>query len=297
MDPKLTLPQRPGLQMYSISEELGRDFEGSLDRAIAIGFRRLEAAGFAMGGRTPAEVRAAFDARGITCPSVHFAMGEYLQDLDSKIVAAHQLGAKYLVCAAPWIRDMSKMQWDPADGMFAMFFAAIAALDLDDWRWNADHLNRIGARAKQEGLTLAYHGHNFEFREFDGVVAYDELLRLTDPDLVKLELDCGWTCVAGKDPVWYLTNHPKRCELLHLRDFAPGFTPTTEMRMTSAELMGPATPAVVGEGVVDYPAVLAAAKKAGTREYFIERDPFWKGLPIFESLQRDYNALCHDAEG
>jgi len=144
---------------------------------------------------------------------------------------------------------------------------------------------------REEGLELAYHGHNFEFRDFDGVIAYDELLRLTDPDIVKLELDCGWVCVAGRDPVYYLTNHADRCTMLHARDFESGFTPTTAMVMTSPELLGPATPAVVGTGIVDYPAVLAAARRAGTRHCFVERDPFWKGLPILEALERDFRSL------
>lgn len=174
--------------------------------------------------------------------------------------------------------------------MFAPFFAAIAALRPDDWRWNADHLNRIGTRLQTAGIQLACHGHNFEFRDFGGIVAYDELLRLTDPALVKLEIDCGWLCIAGRNPADYLTKYPDRCRLLHLRDFAPGFTPTTEMRMTTPELPGPATPAVPGQGIIDYPAVLAAAAKAGVEHYFIERDPFWKGLPILEALRRDFSA-------
>lgn len=282
-----------GLQLYSVAEELAKDFDGTLARLAAIGFQKAEVAGFVAGGRSASEIRAALERYSLACPSVHFAMPELLQDLDGKIAFAHELGATSIVCAAPWIRDMSKLNVDPAGGMFAAFFAAIASMDLDDWRWNADHLSRMGARLRSEGLELAYHGHNFEFRNFDGVVAYDELLRLTDPDLVKLELDCGWVCVAGRDPVYYLTNHPERCTMLHARDFEPGFTPSTEMVMTSPELLGPATPAVVGTGIVNYPAVLQAAKAAGTKHCFIERDPFWKGLPMLDALEKDFHGLTH----
>ncbi len=290
MDSKLSFSDI-GLQLYSVSEELAKDFDRTLARLAAIGFQEAEVAGFIAGGRSAVEIKVALDRHNLVCPSVHFAMPELLQDLDGKIAFAHDLGASSIVCAAPWIRDTSRLHIDPDGGMFAAFFAAIAALDLDDWRWNAEHLNRMGTRLREEGLELAYHGHNFEFRNFDGVIAYDELLRLTDPDIVKLELDCGWVCVAGRDPVYYLTNHADRCTMLHARDFEPGFTPTTEMAMTSPALLGPATPAVVGTGIVDYPAVLAAARRAGTRHCFVERDPFWKGLPILEALERDFRSL------
>ncbi|NDJ13132.1 MAG: hypothetical protein EBY17_18370, partial [Acidobacteriia bacterium] len=191
MDSKLSFADI-GLQLYSVSEELAKDFDGTLASLAAIGFQKAEVAGFIAGGRSAAEIRTALDRHNLVCPSVHFAMPELLQDLDGKIAFAHDLGAGSIVCAAPWIPDMSRLHIDPDGGMFAAFFAAIAALDLDDWRWNAEHLNRMGTRLREEGLELAYHGHNFEFRDFDGVIAYDELLRLTDPDIVKLELDCGW---------------------------------------------------------------------------------------------------------
>src|SRR6478672_2672177 len=71
--------------------------------------------------------------------------------------------------------------------------------------------------------------HNFEFKRYGSVTGYDEFLRLTDPELVKLELDCGWVVVAGKDPVAYLTKYPERYRLLHIKDFKKGFIPRTTL--------------------------------------------------------------------
>ena len=287
-----------GLQLHSILGQLGMDFDGALARVAAAGFRRVEMPSSAPGARTPKDAREALDNHGLVCPSMHFAMMELIGDLDSTIASARAMGARFMVCGAPWIRDVSRVKVDPKGGKLAFFLAIIAALDLDDWRWNADELNRVGSRIKAEGLQLAYHSHNFEFRRYGDVVAYDELLRLTDPDLVKLELDCGWIKLAGHDPVTYLTNHATRCSLLHTRDFAPGFTPTTELTMTSSGF-GAGTPAVLGEGVVDYPAVFAAARQAGTVECFIEREPAWDfltGRPradadgVFQVLEQDYAA-------
>jgi sugar phosphate isomerase/epimerase len=280
-----------GVQLYPLLKELAADFDGTLARVASIGIRRVEIPSFILGGRPWSDVRQTLDRHHLRCPSVHFAMTELLQDLESRIAGAHAVGADFIVCAAPWIRDLSRVTIDDQHNPFALFIAAIAALDLDDWRWNADHLNRIGAHTKSAGLQLAYHSHNFEFRSFGDVVAYDELLRLTNPDLVKFELDCGWVAVAGRDPVRYLTSHPNRFPLLHARDYLPGFTPTTTLTLTSAHVLGPATPAIIDQGIVNYPAVIAAARRAGTVECFVEREPFVSGMTVIEALERDYRAL------
>jgi hypothetical protein len=132
-------------------------------------------------------------------------------------------------------------------------------------------------------------------KQFGGLIAYDELLRLTDAELVKLELDCGWVSVAGQDPVSYLASYPGRFALLHARDYMPGFTPTTELTLVPASPSSPA-PAIVGEGIVNYPAVISAARRAGTVECFIEREPPITGTSISESLGRDYKRLCRIVE-
>ncbi len=285
-----------GVQLYSLLAELTADFDGTLSRVPSIGTVRVEIPSFVLGGRSWTDVRQAIDRHGLVCPSVHFGMTELLQDLDAAMAGAHATGAHFVVCAAPWIRDFRRVKAGPQANQLAVFLAAIAALDLDDWRWNADQLNRLGAKVKSDGLSLAYHSHNFEFRRFGDVVAYDELLRLTDPELVTLELDCGWASVAGHDPVSYLTRYPARFALLHARDFSPGFTPTTELTMTASQGLGPATPATIAEGIVDYAALMAAAHRAGTIECFIEREPFGAGIPMFEALQRDYRRLSQIVE-
>ena len=71
------------------------------------------------------------------------------------------------------------------------------AFTLEDWRWNAEQFNAIGAKVSAAGLKFGYHNHTMEFHETDGVVPYDELLRLTDPAHVTMEMDCGWVVVGG----------------------------------------------------------------------------------------------------
>ena len=134
-----------------------------------------------------------------------------------------------MVVTVPWVADPSRFKPDPQAGEFGLFIAIINGLTLDDWKWNAEQFNKVGDQVKQAGLQLAYHNHNFEWKSYGSVTGYDEFLSLTDPGLVKLELDCGWATVAGQDPVAYLTKYPERYSLLHIKDFRKGFTPRTTL--------------------------------------------------------------------
>lgn len=281
--------ERIGLQLYSVWEDLARDFEGTLRLIAGLGFTQVEYFGGL--GKGAAELRGWLKAAGLECGSAHWSMAEWLADPDARLDFAVQLGVRYFVCAMPWVRDPSKLRADPAAGPFGTVFAAIRALTRDDWKWNAEQLNLMGERARAAGIQLAYHNHNFEFRIFDGEPAYHLLLQWTDPELVKMELDCGWARVAGRDPAAWLAAHPSRFRLLHIRDFEPGFEPSTDLRMTAPDLLGPAVPAVVGSGVVRYPETLEAARRAGVETCFIERDPFFRPRPMMEMLADDLTAL------
>jgi sugar phosphate isomerase/epimerase len=85
----------------------------------------------------------------------------------------------------------------------------LSQLTLDDFKRMADKANQIGQKAKEAGLQYAYHNHNFEFKDYGGQTGYDLLLKETDPELVKLELDCGWMTIGGQDPSPTSRNIPR----------------------------------------------------------------------------------------
>src|SRR5207248_658399 len=105
-----------------------------------------------------------------------------------RIDTAKELGEEYMVMSVPWVADPSRFQ---SANQMDMFRAMLKGLTLDDWKWNAEQFNKLGEQLKKAGLKLAYHNHNFEFRKMGDTTGYDELLRLTDPDLVFLQMDCG----------------------------------------------------------------------------------------------------------
>jgi sugar phosphate isomerase/epimerase len=260
-----------GLQLYSVRTVLPGDYDGTLKQLAALGFREVEAAGFF--GRTPAEVKQAMDRAGLRCVSAHYPLKDLLPKLDETIQYGKDLGLNYIVCAAPRLKDPSKAA-DPVSR------SAREKMTLEDWQWNAEQFNHIGERVHAAGMRFAYHNHTPEFRSENGVVFYDELMRLTDPANVSMELDCGWCVVAGKNPADYLKRYPTRIVMLHVKDFkmTPDVTPAAPPPSTE-----------LGHGTIDYHAIFEAAKKASIQHAFVEQEEF--DMPMMEALKIDADYL------
>lgn len=154
---------------------------------------------------------------------------------------------------------------------------------LDGWKRTGAHFNELGASCQKAGLTVGYHNHQFEFKIFDGTLGYDELMRSTDPNLVKMEMDCFWITLAGKDPVDYFDRYPGRFALLHLKDLKKGYPPTTEDDFQG----NPFTE--VGRGIINWKRIFQAAPKAGVHYYFVEQDEC--DHPALESARISYEFL------
>ena len=256
-----------GVQLYSVRDLLPKDYEGTLKQLGAIGYREVEAAGFF--DHTPAQVKQAMDHAGLQCVSAHYPMTRLNPKLDEIIQFCKDLGLNYIVCAAPALKDPSRVK-DPGSR------AARESMTLDDWRWNAEQFNRIGDRVHAAGMKFAYHNHTPEFRSENGVTFYDELVRLTDPSKVAMELDCGWAIVAGQNPVDLLTRYPTRISMLHVKDFKITATTNPSNAPPSTEL---------GRGTIDYRPIFAAAKKAHIEHAFVEQEEF--DMPPMEALKVD----------
>jgi sugar phosphate isomerase/epimerase len=241
-----------GLQLYSVRELLPKDFDGTLKAVHDAGYPEVEAAGYF--DRTAPDFRKAMDQAGLRCISTHHPLTPLRAHVDEFIEYGHTLGLNYIVCPSPAHRDPN----------------AKGPLNLDDWHFTADELNRIGEKVNAAGMRFGYHNHTPEFGTEAGVTFYDELLRLTDPKLVFFEMDCGWVAAAGRNPVDYLSKSPERFPLLHVKDMAR--KPDGHFDST-----------VMGEGTVDYKPILRAA--TGLKHYFIEQEEFTRD-PI-ESLRAD----------
>jgi sugar phosphate isomerase/epimerase len=247
-----TLNMPVGLQLYSVRDLLPKDFDGTLHKVAAAGYTEVEAAGYYK--RPAAQFRHSMDQAGLRCISTHHSMSDLSPRLDELIEYGHNLGLTYIVCPSPTRKDPK----------------ARGELNLDDWRWVAGELNRIGEKVKAAGMTFGYHNHGPEFGTEGGVVFYDELLRLTDPKLVVFEMDCGWVYSAKRNPLDYLSKTPERFPLLHVKDMERGAN-------------GQEHSAVLGRGTMDYAPIIRAA--TGLKHYFVEQEDF--DIDTMEALRMD----------
>jgi sugar phosphate isomerase/epimerase len=255
-----------GLQPYTVRNDLKADFLGTLRKVAAMGYQEIEVSGGpAYGdfyGHKPAELRKILADVGLRAPSCHFGSPKDDAEWTQNIKDAHELGLQYMLCGTP-----------PGDSK-----------SVEGWKRTAAYFNHLGKRCHDAGMQFGYHNHNFEFRVYDGVAGYDQLLRSSDPDLVKMQLDCFWMTFAGKDPVQYLHDQPKRFVMLHIKDLKPGYKPTT------GEFDGnPFTE--VGRGIINWKRIFEAARQTSVKHYFVEQD-MWDG-PSLESARISAEYLKH----
>jgi sugar phosphate isomerase/epimerase len=248
-----------GVQFYTVREAVAQDLAGTLRALADIGYREVELAGIP--AKSATELRKILEDCGLTAPSMHASMADLQEGLQERIDYAKALGTEYLVCSFPWTAD-ARFRANPGHAVVSL----ASGITLEDWKWNAEQLNRIGAAARQAGLRCGYHNHNMEFRSYDGVVAYDELLRLTDPALVTMEMDLAWVVTAGVDPLKYLKKHADRISLLHVKEVRK------DLRVTADRLQSQTTE--VGSGKIDWKRLFKAMDAQRIRHYFVEQENF-----------------------
>ena len=271
-----------GIQLYTLGDLTTKDLDGALKQVSTIGYNTVEMAGYI--GKTPKQLRAAFDAAKLACTSAHVGIRAgtpeepgLLGDLDKLAADMHVVGATDVI--APALSPPSDIT-PPVAG--AAGLAKVAGMMTEShWKQLAAQLNSIGGKMKKNGLGFGYHNHNVEFVKVGERTAFDILMKETDPTLVAFELDIGWAAAAGLDPVELFNKHPGRFRLAHMKDLKASTTANFEFKIDPTE---------VGAGKLDWAKILPAAYKAGVRKFFVEQEaPF--AFPRLESAAKCYTFL------
>jgi sugar phosphate isomerase/epimerase len=261
-----------GVQLYTVRDAIAKDFDGSLAKVAAVGYKEVELAGFSFDngevhyfGKTPKELRAALDHHGLAAPSTHVNYKYLSPETFPKILEASKvLGHQYIV--NPWVEEESRNQ-------------------PDGWKRVAETFNRVGEECRKAGFQFAYHNHWFEFLPVDGVLPYDLLLKQSDPKLVKMELDLCWITAAGADPVKYFNLYPGRFPLVHVKDLKK----IPPISTGGAQNFGDTVDLTeVGSGIIDWKRIFAHSDKAGIKIYIVEHD---HPTAPFESIKTSYEYL------
>ena len=255
---------RPGMQLYTVRGELEKDFDGTLAKIAAIGYREVEFAGYF--GRTPAQVRDSLKRHGLTAPSAHVDFASLTGDRWARALdGARTIGHRYIVNA--WVDESIRDQ--PGA-----------------WQRIADTYNTAAAVAKRRGIQFAYHNHHFEFyprADAGGKLPMDLILESCDPQLVQIELDLCWIAAAGKDPVEYFRRHPGRFPMVHVKGLRK--VPDASAQPVQIDRILPDITDVGHEDAIDWPRIFAHAKTAGIKHYFVEHD---NPKQPFDSLRNSY---------
>ncbi|PJJ65436.1 sugar phosphate isomerase/epimerase family protein [Compostimonas suwonensis] len=205
---RLVPVNRIGVQLFSIRDKVNElGFRAVFEELADIGYSEVEFAGYTqgqVGAITPQQIRQLLDDNGLRAVGTHLSLSQLGNDLANQIDIAHTLGMPHIGTAnAP-----------SNNNTVAGYLAA------------AESFNSWGEQASAAGLKLYQHNHQGEFRfatDDPSQRLYDIFLDNTDPKHVYLEMDVYWAYVGqylypGFEPIDYVTAHPRRYPLLHLKD-------------------------------------------------------------------------------
>jgi sugar phosphate isomerase/epimerase len=223
---------RLSIQLYTVRELLKQDVAGTLTSLKATGLNSVEMAG--LYDVDLQDWKNLLAEIGLTVSGSHESLDSLENDLDNVIAKNKTLGNTHVIC--PYLnKDVYANGWAPVAKRFEV----------------------IATELQHEGLSFAYHNHDFEFQLEDGKPGLDVLYENSDPNLVKAQLDLAWILQGGQNPAAYVAKYASRIDSVHLKD---------------TKLAGKHTDVVAGQGDVNWDETLAACLAAGVATGSVEMD-------------------------
>ena len=183
------------LQLWSLRDDMRRDFAATAAAVAEIGYEGVELAGY--GNLDAKGAKAALDAAGLKVAGMHVGYSSLAGDPSAVISDALLLGCSHVVC--PW--------WPPGH-----FVSASACERI------GEKLGAVGRELRAFGIKFGFHNHGHEFRIFDGRPAFDWMLGAAEPRDLFAEVDVYWVDHAGYSPAKFIRDHGSRVCLVHLKD-------------------------------------------------------------------------------
>lgn len=256
-----------GLQLYSLREQISAEgIEAVIPKVAAAGYKEVETYGYSKeNGYWGLDANAFSEllkANNLTSPSGHYGLDPYLDGgdeelLQSYIDAAKVVGQTYITI--PYLGDSLRQ-------------------DAEGYRKLAQRINEAAKTVSDAGLKLAYHNHDFEFKEFGDTTGYEILLQETDPEQVKMELDLYWAYRAGKDPIAMMKEHPGRFVMWHVKDM---------------DKNDKALNTEIGSGSIDYKKLFSEAQ-AEAEHIFVEQENFAEGMDPYKSIRQSHDYIVNN---
>lgn len=234
--------QKIGLELYSLREQFKTDVPGTLAKVKDWKIKWIEGGGtYDMSMDAYKQLLA---QNGLKMISVGADFDQLANDPQSAVKNAKAFGAKYVVCF-----------WIPHQG---------DDFTMNDMKKAVEVFSKAGKLLHENGISLCYHPHGYEFRPYEDGTLFDYLVKQTNPKYFNFEMDVFWIKHPGQDPVALLQKYPDRFLLLHLKDRKPG-TPGNQNGQADVE-----SNVILGQGDVGIAEILKAVKKTKVKYAFIE---------------------------
>lgn len=238
-----------GLQLYSVRDVLGKDFEGTLAKVAEMGFEGVEFAGnFGKYGKDPEGLRKLLDGLKLKAAGTHTGAGNLAGDKLKETISFYKtLGCTLLIV--------------PGDGRYTKSDATNKEY--------AEFLTKAAEALKAEGLYTGHHNHTQEFavEKESGKSYFDLFAERTSKDVV-IQQDMGHTMAANVDPTAIVKKYPGRIKTTHIKNRPAKSTGKKPF---------------VGEDNFDWKAYVTACYEVGGTEWFtLEQEEYPDGKSSLE---------------
>lgn len=246
---------RIGVQLWSVKDEIKRDFEGTLSSLALLGFQGVEFAGdFGRFGKDPEGLRDFLRNNGLVCAGAHVLLAQ----LSAENFAATTAFYKAAAC----------------NDLIIAFDGR--AFTTSGGRQVASELTALSVKLASLSMRIGYHNHAEEMAGAEGQSAWDVLAEGTPPNVI-LQQDVGWTRYAGKSPVALIERYPGRSLSLHYKAKSP---------------KGAGAVPLIGQDGADWAAITRAARSAGGTQWLIvEQEEYPNGLGQLEAVAASMRGL------
>ena len=239
-----------GIQLYTLRELIVKDPTSVINKVALAGFKEVEMYGLSAEkrffGLSVKDFASLLKQNNLKSPSGHYMPEKFLfengsvDEVKKLCDVGQMMGHQYIVI--PWMAEERRKT-------------------IDQYKRLAERINKAGEICKTANLQLAYHNHDFEFFDIKGQKGYDILLKETDANLVKMEMDIYWVISAGYNPVDLFKANPGRFPMLHVKDMDK-----INKKMNTE----------IGNGSIDFKKIFKLAKLAGVKHYYVEQENNYK---------------------
>ena len=209
-----------GVETYTVKKLLNVHFAQTLEELKAMGIQTVELCKIKMNQEHLSIIKKS----GMQVISMLMKMNTLDKQFDKVVNFTQKIGCKIVVVSILSFKGI--------------LFGEKALLQF------SKQLNQLSNRYEKEGITLAYHHHDYEFKRVNQETKLSFILKNTNPK-VKIVCDTYWAKRSNKEPDELIQSLGSRLIGLHLRD-------CSQDRKSDCDL---------GTGIINFKKVLSEASK------------------------------------